>query len=437
MLAEPVMVKEKKKKRRGRQEKPFGHSVVFFFPSHHPFSLFLLFSVVKYLIVLPPDPVAHSTMKEFSATQYFNYPWEYVSAANWRKYPNEVSTHVVAVDVLRREFDPEKQTLKSERLITCKQPIPKWLKAFVGGADTSYVREVSVVDRLGQTLTLRSVNLTMARLLKVYETVTYSPDPRDPLHSTKFEQVAQFKSSAGWKRVESQVEAWAVERFSQNASKGKLGFDSILKLGILENNFTVKLNELSNSAASLVDEINVRTSDVLEDINEKTDKIMSEIDANTTKLLAEIKGCHVFKDINDISLDILKEMSVQTGNALSELNKTSTKVIGEVNEMSDEFLQNVIKDVNDKSSDILDHVQNKTSLILKEFDDKQKEVTEHVGRETKVIFDALNKKTVELLQDVAPSPIHDVSDKSIITPSISGKIAHLLSRITHPFSKSD
>lgn len=376
-------------------------------------------------------------MKEFSATQYFDYPWAYVSAANWRKYPNEVSTHVVAVDVLRREFDAEKQTLKSERLITCRQPIPKWLKAFVGGAETSYVREVSVVDRLGQTLTLRSVNLTMARILKVYETVTYSPDPRDPQHSTRFDQVARFKSSAGWKRVESQVESWAVERFSQNASKGKLGFDSILKLGILENNFTVRLAELSSSAASLVDEINLKTTNVLEDINGKTEEILSEIDANTTKLLTEIKDCNVFRDINGISLDLLKEMSVQTGNALNELNKTSASVISEVNEMSEEFLDSVIKDVNNKSGDIVNHVQSKTSLILEEFDQRQREVTAHIGQETQVIFDALNKKTVELLQDVKPALLPEHPDKSEVATSVSAKISHFLFKIMHPFTKTD
>lgn len=382
-------------------------------------------------------------MKEFTATQYFDYPWDYVTAANWRKYPNEISTHVVAVDVLEREFDPVNQILKSERLITCKQPIPKWLKYFVGNADTSYVREVSIVDRLGKTLTLRSVNLTMAKLLKVYETVIYKPDLSDPLNKTEFTQIAKFKSNAGWKKIEDQVESWAVDRFKQNASKGKLGFDSILKLGMIENNpITIKLNELSNSASKLLDEINFKTSDVLNDINIKTDNILNEIDDNTTKLLLEIKNCNVFKDINDISLDILKEMSIKTGNALNELNKTSNNVINEVNEMSDTFLQNVVKDVAN-SNNILYHVQEKTDLILKEIDNKQKEVTDHVSNETKIIVEALNNKTIELINDFTSSIDLNNSNKESIennnnpTSSFKEKLTHVLFKITHPFTKTD
>lgn len=48
-------------------------------------------------------------MKVFSATSDFNYSWEEVSTANWRKYCpwNEKSTHVLAVDTLSRSVDPE------------------------------------------------------------------------------------------------------------------------------------------------------------------------------------------------------------------------------------------------------------------------------------------------------------------------------------------
>ncbi|KAG0677046.1 hypothetical protein C6P40_003073 [Pichia californica] len=375
-------------------------------------------------------------MKEFSATQYFDYPWEYVTAANWRKYPNEISTHVVAVDVLRREFDPVNQILKSERLITCKQPIPKWLKAFVANADTSYVREVSVVDRLGETLTLRSVNLTMAKLLKVYETVIYTPDKSDPLNKTKFSQLAQFKSNAGWSKLENQIESWAVERFQQNASKGKLGFESILKLGILENNpITIKFNELSNSASLLIDEINTKTCNVLNEINLKTDGILDEIDINSTKLLSEIKDCAVFKDINDISLDILKDMNIKTGNALNELNKTSNSVISEVNELSENFMKSVQSTTSD--GNIVNHVQEKTSLIIKEIDERQKQVTDHITNETKIIVEALNKKTTELINDLAISTeeiVKPVTDTSI---GFKEKLTHVLFKIVHPFSKTN
>ena len=48
-------------------------------------------------------------MKVFESDYTFNYPWEEVSTANWRKYCpwNDKSTHVIAVDTLSRDVDPE------------------------------------------------------------------------------------------------------------------------------------------------------------------------------------------------------------------------------------------------------------------------------------------------------------------------------------------
>lgn len=48
-------------------------------------------------------------MKVFSNDEVFDYSWEEVSTANWRKYCpwNDKSTHVIAVDTLSRSVDPE------------------------------------------------------------------------------------------------------------------------------------------------------------------------------------------------------------------------------------------------------------------------------------------------------------------------------------------
>lgn len=47
-------------------------------------------------------------MKVFDNKCVFNYSWEEVSSANWRKYCawNDKATHVVAVDTLARSVDP-------------------------------------------------------------------------------------------------------------------------------------------------------------------------------------------------------------------------------------------------------------------------------------------------------------------------------------------
>uniref|UniRef100_A0A060T8N3 ARAD1D04796p n=1 Tax=Blastobotrys adeninivorans TaxID=409370 RepID=A0A060T8N3_BLAAD len=168
-------------------------------------------------------------MKIFSSSHAFDYSWDQVSAANWKKYPNEMSTHVVAVDVLRREVDPKSGLLTTERLITCQQSIPRWILTLVGGSNVSYVREVSTVDPNTKTLTMRSVNLTMNNLLSVYETVTYTPDPECPHDRTIFRQDAQITAYASFRKVCNKIEDWSFERFGYNAQRGRQGFESVLQ----------------------------------------------------------------------------------------------------------------------------------------------------------------------------------------------------------------
>lgn len=164
-------------------------------------------------------------MRIFSLAHSFAAPWDVTTAATWCKYPNEHSPHVVGVDVLRREV--EGSVLRTERLLTCKQPIPGWVRMLAGGLDTSYVREVLEVDLAAQTLTLRLTNLTMNQLLRVEETVVYRPDPADG-QATLFEQTAEITAFAGLQRVSRQIEEWSVERFGQNAVLGRRGLEAVL-----------------------------------------------------------------------------------------------------------------------------------------------------------------------------------------------------------------
>lgn len=86
-------------------------------------------------------------MKIFSADHEFNYSWDEVSTANWRKYCpwNKESDHVVAVDTLSRSVEPKTGILRTERLITCKQNAPRWVSTILGSSEFSYVYEVSYV----------------------------------------------------------------------------------------------------------------------------------------------------------------------------------------------------------------------------------------------------------------------------------------------------
>jgi hypothetical protein len=169
-------------------------------------------------------------MKVFSNDETFDYSWEEVSTANWRKYCpwNDKSTHVIAVDTLSRSVDPESGVLRTERLITCKQSAPKWLATLMGGNETSHVFETSYVDPATKKVTMISSNLTFSNIISVQESVVYQP-----LSATKTQFVQNAKITAlcgGWQKVKNAVEDATVTRFGENARKGKEGFEAVLEM---------------------------------------------------------------------------------------------------------------------------------------------------------------------------------------------------------------
>lgn len=226
-------------------------------------------------------------MKLFQNTSDFEYPWDQVSAANWNKYPNEVSTHVIAVDVLRRELQDDGNRLVTERLITVRQGVPRWIMLMVGGDNTSYVREVSTVNLLKKELVLKSCNLTMRNILTVFETVRYSPHPDFPQEKTLFEQSARITAggSLSFGRICSKMEEWSVDRFCENAKKGKIGFESVLK------EFHERyVNDLSSSIVSKVNE-------TVEDVKLTAGSLFKETE----------KKCSILSDYYDLFMDAFRD----------------------------------------------------------------------------------------------------------------------------------
>lgn len=179
-------------------------------------------------------------MKVFSNTVTFNYSWDEVSTANWRKYCpwNDKSTHVVAVDTLSRTVDGATGILRTERLITCRQSAPEWLRALFGSKllEDSLVYEACYVDPRKRTVTMVSQNLTWSNLLSVQETVVYRPlvdrtTGKVEEGKTEFVQDARITAlCGGWNRIKNGIEDSLVTRFKENASKGKEGFEAVLAM---------------------------------------------------------------------------------------------------------------------------------------------------------------------------------------------------------------
>ncbi|KAI9892163.1 MAG: hypothetical protein M1814_001621 [Vezdaea aestivalis] len=169
-------------------------------------------------------------MKVFEASCTYNYSWEEISTAQWRKYGswNDKSTHVVAVDTLSRSVDPATGILRTERLITCRQAAPKWMTYLIGSEPTSHVYETSHVDPGRKVLTMTSTNLTWSSALSVRETIVYRP--LSPT-KTEFQQDAKVVAlCGGWQKLKNKIEDATVERFSQNAQQGREGFEHVLEM---------------------------------------------------------------------------------------------------------------------------------------------------------------------------------------------------------------
>ncbi|KAF7549590.1 hypothetical protein G7046_g8296 [Stylonectria norvegica] len=170
-------------------------------------------------------------MKVFANTVTYDYSWDEVSTANWRKYGpwNNKSEHVIAVDTISRNVDPDTGILRTERLISCKQSAPEWMKKIMGsGMEENFVYEASYVDPANKTVTMVSQNLTWCNLVNVQEEVTYSPLGA---HQTQFVQSARITAlCGGWQRIKNSIEDTLVHRFKENAVKGREGFERVLEM---------------------------------------------------------------------------------------------------------------------------------------------------------------------------------------------------------------
>ena len=103
--------------------------------------------------------------------------------------------------------------------------------SLLGGSTTSHVYETSYVDPHSKKVTMCSTNLTWSNLLSVRETVVYQPSKAAPESGTEFRQDAKITAlCGGWQKVKTRIEEASVERFGQNAQKGREGFEAVLEM---------------------------------------------------------------------------------------------------------------------------------------------------------------------------------------------------------------
>jgi hypothetical protein len=134
--------------------------------------------------------------------------------------------------------------LTTERLITCSQTAPAWVLAVLGSSPISHVLETSTVDPSSKRVTMTSTNLSWSNILSVQETVVYEPErllsskkssTSDSLdgeqEKTRFKQEAKITAlCGGWQKIRTKIEEASVERFGENARRGREGFEAVLEM---------------------------------------------------------------------------------------------------------------------------------------------------------------------------------------------------------------
>jgi len=157
--------------------------------------------------------------KLFQNNHIFKHDWNKVALGCWCKYPNPLSPHVEEVEILSREVDPITGILHTKRLITCKTNFPSFLTKWFN-ADLCYIYEESEVNPKTKTMQLRAKNLTLANILEVTETCTYTVNPENN-NWTTFTQQAEFNGCDFLSNyIKTSIEQLSLDRFKQNAHKG-------------------------------------------------------------------------------------------------------------------------------------------------------------------------------------------------------------------------
>ena len=91
------------------------------------------------------------------------------------------------------------------------------------------MRELSEVDPKAKTVVLRSVNLTYANLLRINETCTYTQSPVSS-NQTLFKSSSKIRAFTYLQKLSNKIEDWSSDTITQNAKRGKEGFESVLAL---------------------------------------------------------------------------------------------------------------------------------------------------------------------------------------------------------------
>ncbi|XP_071958735.1 PRELI domain containing protein 3B-like [Antedon mediterranea] len=188
------------------------------------------------------------TMKIWSSEHVFYHPWETVSQAAWRKYPNPMNPSVIGVDVVERSVLPTGKIV-SDRILTTEWGLPGWVVSLVGMNPTCHVKEKSEVDIENKTLTLNSVNLTLKNLITIDEKLVYMPHPTIK-DATMLKQEAAVQING--LSLSSYLEGIVTTTMASNANKGREAMEWVI------DTINTEVKELASTAKKGITELRTK-----------------------------------------------------------------------------------------------------------------------------------------------------------------------------------
>uniref|UniRef100_T1J487 PRELI/MSF1 domain-containing protein n=1 Tax=Strigamia maritima TaxID=126957 RepID=T1J487_STRMM len=214
-------------------------------------------------------------MKIWTSEHTFNHPWETVTQAAWRKYPNPMNPSVIGIDVVDRKVNDG--VLSTHRLICTKWGLPNWVNNLTGGDKNCYVSEMSQVDPYNRIMTMESKNVSLSKYVSVDEKLTYSPHPtNNDCTLLRQEAVVTVKGVP----LKSYLEERVTNSISTNANKGRLAMEWVISM------LNTEVHELTSSAVKSMDELTSSAKKSMDDLTNNTKKSMDDL----TRAFKNVEG---------------------------------------------------------------------------------------------------------------------------------------------------
>ncbi|GAA6000623.1 hypothetical protein JCM10207_004581 [Rhodosporidiobolus poonsookiae] len=183
--------------------------------------------------------------QETEHTFPISLPW--IILAHNQRYPSPYGLHILASDVIHRQFLPSQPSvLRTTRLILKRGKVPRWAPRVIQKVDKTWVLEETDVEfglvdsegkplvgedgqPVGRQLRTRSRNIDKTEFMEVFEWQSFQEAPGDPqsTHVTTFSRVT---SDFGFWPVPQRIEAYGVSKLPRSIEGARLGLSLIASL---------------------------------------------------------------------------------------------------------------------------------------------------------------------------------------------------------------